>query len=96
MEPKRYETWTLIDWDGNPALKLQCWRKSFRHGHVSIGVGNCHIICYSYGANSDASLSSTRARWQYGLADLTEQEAMDMVDRNDGRHNHRDIVRGPA
>lgn len=85
-----YKTWTLIDWDGNPALKLKCWRKSFGHGHVSVGVGKFDLIVYSYGANSGSSLSSTRSRSAYGLPDLTEFEAMAMVDRNRGHYNPKD------
>jgi hypothetical protein len=73
--------WTLIDWDGNPSLKLQCWRKSFRHGHVSVGVGDFHNIVYSYGANSDDSISSTRWR-PNGV--IPELDAMRMVDLNKG------------
>lgn len=86
----KYKKWTLIDWDGNPALNLKCWRKSFGRGHVSVGVGEFDLICYSHGDNSDDSMSSTRARWQYGRKDLTEQQAMEIVDRNHGYHNHRD------
>jgi hypothetical protein len=78
----KYKKWTLINWDGNKALKLKCWRKSFKRGHVSIGVGEFDIICYSYGANSDDSMSSTR--WRSNGIHQTEQEAMDMVDKNDG------------
>ena len=84
---KKYKTWTLIDWDGNRALKLKCWRKSFGRGHVSVGVGDFDLIVYSYGADSDDSLSSTRRR---GKRTLTESEAMAIVDRNKGHYNHRD------
>jgi len=83
----KYKVWTLIDWDGNPAMKLKCWRKSFGRGHVSVGVGDFLNIVYSHGANSDDSMSSTR--WSYTRI-MSEQEAMDMVDRNRGYHNHHD------
>jgi hypothetical protein len=56
----KYRDWTLIDWDGNPSLKLKCWRKSFGRGNVSVGVGEFMTICYDYGPDSDYSLSATR------------------------------------
>jgi hypothetical protein len=87
---KRYPEWTLIDWDGNRALKLKCWRKSFGRGHVSVGVGTFDLIVYSHGANSDYSLSCTRSRKAYGRPDITEEQAMAIVDRNKGYHNHKD------
>lgn len=80
---KKYPEWTLIDWDGNPALHLKCWRKSFSNGHVSIGVGDFYNIVYSYGPNSERSLSSTR--WRPNGNHQTEQEAMAMVDQNNGQ-----------
>lgn len=83
----KYKEWTLIDWDGNTDLKLKCWRKSFGRGHVSVGVGEFYLIVYSYGANSDDSLSGTRKR-AYGT--LTEFMAMAIVDRNKGYYNHKD------
>lgn len=85
---KKYIDWTLIDWDGNRELGYKCYRKSFGRGHVSIGVGEFNLIVYSYGANSDRSLSSTRVR--VGGVDLTPEQAMEIVDRNDGQHNHKD------
>ena len=85
-----YNGWKIVDWDGNPALKLKCWRKKFGRGHVSVGIGDFKNVVYSYGANSDFSLSGTRARGHYGLPDQTEYAAMDMVDRFDGHHNHKD------
>ena len=88
--PKTYKGWKVVKWDGNPALKLTCWRKTFGRGHVSVGVGDFKNIVYSYGANSDSSLSGTRARDHYGRPDQTEYAAMDMVDRNHGHHNHKD------
>lgn len=90
MGKTRYKDWTLIDWDGNPALKLRCWRKSFGRGHVSIGAGEFDLIVYSHGANSDDSLSSTRSRKAYRRPDLTEKQAMEIVDRNGGFYNHLD------
>lgn len=77
----KYTDWTLIDWDGNKDLNYQCWRKSFRNGHVSVGVGVFENIVYSYGANSHSSMSSTRWREQ---GTISEKEAMDLVDANDG------------
>lgn len=90
LDSKKYPKWTLIDWDGNREMKLKCWRKSFGRGHVSVGVGEFDAIVYSYGPNSDNSLSGTRSRWQYGRPDLTEEQAMAIVDRNNGKHNHKD------
>jgi len=78
----RYSKWTLINWDSNPALKLQCWRKSFRHGHVSVGVGDFNLICYSYGANSDDSISGTR--WRVNGAPISETQAMAEIDDRQG------------
>lgn len=79
----KYPTWTLIDWDGNRALGLKCWRKSFRSGHVSVGAGAFLAVVFSYGANSDFSYSGTR--WNYGNPVISEQHAMAMVDQTDGR-----------
>jgi hypothetical protein len=87
MKKPRYKDWTLIDWDGNPTLGYECWRKSFRHGHVSIGVGDFKLIVYSYGANSEDSLSGTRWR-PYG--EITVDVAKAIVDRNQGFHNSKD------
>lgn len=81
---KKYPDWTLIDWDGNSALNLKCWRKSFSGGHVSIGAGTFLTIVYSYGADSERSLSSTR--WRSNGIHQTEVEAMAMVDANKGHH----------
>ena len=53
--------------------------------HVSVGIGDFDLVVFSYGHNSPNSLSSTRARWQYGLPDLTEREAMEWVDRGGGK-----------
>lgn len=80
----RYKVWTLIQWDGNPALNLQCWRKSFRRGHVSVGVGEFKTVVFSYGANSENSFSSTRAR--VNGPDLSETEAKALVDSTKGHY----------
>lgn len=80
----KYDNWTLIDWDGNPDLNLKCWRKTFGHGHVSVGVGDFLNIVYSYGANSDGSMSSTRWR-PHGA--ISEHAAMAEVDDNGGRYH---------
>jgi len=79
----KYKDWTLIDWDGNKSLGYKCYRKSFRHGYVSIGVGEFRNIVFSYGNNSEDSMSSTR--WGKDRIQ-TEQEAMQMVDSNNGRY----------
>lgn len=79
----KYEQWTRIPWDGNTELGYECYRKSFGHGHVSVGIGDFTYIVYSYGPNSDSSLSSTRWRKD---GNITEQEAMDLVDKNKGNH----------
>jgi hypothetical protein len=82
----KYNDWTLIDWDGNTTLGYKCWRKSFGRGHVSVGVGNFDLIVYSHGANSDESLSSTR--WRKN-GNISENDAMKIVDANGGYHNHK-------
>jgi hypothetical protein len=74
--------WELIDWDGNPELALKCWRKKFGRGHVSVGIGDDLSVTYSYGANSDDSISSTR--WHYGRT-ISEQDMMRWVDSNNGK-----------
>ena len=63
-------------------MRLKCWRKSFGRGNVSVGVGDFKLICYSHGANSQDSLSSTR--WRDGLPPLTEKQAMELVDSQGG------------
>ena len=84
---KNENQWQLIAWDGNHELKLKCYRKKFGRGHVSIGGGDFKNIVYSYGANSDDSLSGTRWRKD---GDITVEQAMAIVDRNNGKHNHLD------
>lgn len=84
MKKVVYKEWTEIDWDGNASLGYKCFRKSFRNGHVSVGIGNFQLIVYSYGANSENSRSSTR--WRKDGA-ISEKEAMLMVDRNKGLYN---------
>jgi hypothetical protein len=84
---KAAHAWELIDWDGNPELGLKCYRKKFGSGKVSVGVGEFTIIGYSYGPDSDYSLSSTRWRKD---GNITEQQAMAIVDRNNGRYNYKD------
>jgi hypothetical protein len=75
----KYPEWTLVEWDGNPALRLKCWRKSFRRGHVSVGVGKFLHVVHSHGANSDDSFSSTR--WRKRGKPISEREAMRQVDK---------------
>ena len=82
MKKIKYEHWTKIPWDGNPSLKLECYRKSFGRGHVSVGIGEFTTIVYNYGANSDNSYSSTR--WREN-GNISEQEAMKLVDANKGK-----------
>lgn len=78
----KYKNWTLIEWDGNPAMNLKCWRKSFSKGNVSIGVGDFKSIVYSHGPNSENSLCGYRGQ--------SCEEAMEMVDRNKGFYNSKD------
>lgn len=84
---QRYAEWTRIPWDGNPELHLECWRKSFGRGHVSVGIGEFTLIVYSHGANSHESLSGTR--WNYEHPALTEAQAMQLVDLCGGYHDHK-------
>jgi hypothetical protein len=82
MARTKYKEWTRIPWDGNPALKLECWRKSFRHGHVSVGIGKFLNIVYSYGPDHDDSMCGTR--WNYDKPPISEEKAMKMVDHFKG------------
>lgn len=82
-EHTKHNGWKRIPWDGNPALKLECWRKGFRHGHVSVGIGEFTTVVFSYGKNSDRSFSSTR--WNKLDAPMTEAEAMSRIDSTNGR-----------
>ncbi len=79
---KKYNEWTLIDWDGNKDLGYKCYRKSFRSGYVSIGVGEFDSVVFSYGRDSESSFSSTRSR--LGLPAISEAEAMRIVDIRNG------------
>jgi len=75
--------WSKIKWDGNPASNFMCWRKTFAYGfQVSVGIGEFDLIVF----HNDLSCT----RWNYDNPLKTEQEAMDMVDRNQGRYNHKD------
>lgn len=74
--------WERVPWDGNPELGYECWRKRFGRGHVSVGIGEFTLVCYSYGPNSDDSISSTR--WHYDTY-ISEQDMMDWVDKNGGK-----------
>lgn len=76
----KIKNWTKVPW-GNPDLNHWCWRKSFRRGHVSVGIGEFTLIVFSYGTNSPDSFSSTRWR-KWGC--ITEEEAMRLVDKNNG------------
>ena len=78
----KYTNWTLIDWDGNRELGYKCWRKTFGKGHVSVGVGKFTNIVYSYGKSSQDSMSSTRWRKD---GNISEEEAMALVDKNNGK-----------
>lgn len=84
----KFKRWTLIDWDGNPELGFKCWRKSFGHGHVSVGCGKFLDVVFSFGANSDNSYCSTR--WNYDRPVITEVEAMKMVDEIQKRREFGD------
>ena len=88
-DTNKYTDWTLIDWDGNNELGYKCYRKSFRRGYVSVGVGDFKLIVYSYGNDSEDSMSSTR--WSKNGV-KSELEAMNNVDRNNGLHNHKDEI----
>lgn len=90
---KKYPDWTLVDWDGNPALNYKCWRKSFHRGHVSVGVGEFKNIVFSHGPNSEESMSGTRWR---SANELTEQEAMAEVDSMGGYYDSKKITRPTA
>lgn len=81
------EGWDLIDWDGNPSLKLKCWRKKFGRGHVSVGVGDFTLVSFNYGANSDDSYSTDRNG-------MTEVDAMLAVENGKGKELIADD--GPA
>lgn len=48
-----------------------------------VGVGEFTHVSYSFGAKSDNSIGSTR--WHYGET-ISEQDMMDWVDSNNGRH----------
>jgi hypothetical protein len=76
-----YKKWNLIKWDGNLELGYKCYRRVFKGGHVSVGVGEFTTIVHSFGANSHRSYSSTRWR-ESGT--LSEVEAMDLVDKQYG------------
>ena len=82
----KYKKWTKVKWDGNSELNHWCYRKSFTMrngatGSVSVGIGCFNLICYSYGANSVFSCSSTR--WRKDGA-ITEGEAMSLIDKKRG------------
>lgn len=79
--------WVKIPWDGNPELGFFCYRKKFGRGHVSVGIGEFDGIYYSYEANSEHSIGSTR--WRANGKTISEQEAMDMVDKNNGKWKNR-------
>lgn len=84
MKKITYKNWTRIPWDGNPDLNLECWRKSFRNGDVSVGIGEFLNVVYSYGANSVESCCGTR--WNYNNPPISEEEAMKKIDKNNGFH----------
>ena len=78
------EEWVRIPWDGNPELKLECWRQKFGAGHVSVGIGGFLNIVYSYGSNHGDSMSATR--WRES-GPISEEDAMRLVDKAKGKHN---------
>jgi hypothetical protein len=81
-------TWKKVKWDGNLSLGYECWRKHITPTrHVSVGIGDFDLICFSHGPNSDESISSTRIRVAKGniVGMITEQQAMDWVDSNKGK-----------
>lgn len=86
----KYPEWTPVMWDGNRALAedgtiYDCWRKSFRHGHVSVYRSKTyenHIsITYSFGPNSDYSMSG-------GVAGTDVEAAKKFVDVYVGEGYH--------
>lgn len=81
--PSHKNEWVLVDWDGNRDLGYQCWEKKFGRGHVSVGVGEFETVAFDYGANSDNSYSATR--WRAKGPPMSEQEAMEAVDRGHGK-----------
>lgn len=87
MSKVRYKEWTRIPWDGNPDLKLECWRKSFGRGHVSVGIGEFLTVTFSFGANSDDSHSSTR--WNYENCPIPEERMMHALDEAWEVNRHR-------
>ena len=79
----KYKEWTKIQWDGNTELGYECYRKSFGRGYVSVGIGDFLLISYSFGNNSENSMSSTRGR---ASGVISEREAMNLVDSNKGHY----------
>ena len=75
--------WKKVSWDGNLSLGFECWRKKFGRGDVSVGCGEFLTICYSYGDNSKDSYSGTR--WRPLGDHLSEEDAMKLVDANEGK-----------
>jgi len=75
--------WKRIPWDGNPDLGFECWRKEVKSGHVSVGIGDFLHVVYSYGPNSDNSISSTR--WNYDKPPISEEKMMKWVDKCGGK-----------
>ena len=90
---KKKNEWKRMPWDGNPALHLECWRKKFGRGHVSVGIGDFLLVCYSHGADSDNSMSGTR--WNYNRPVISEAEMMDWVDRCSGMPESNPLWKPP-
>jgi len=74
--------WTLKTWDCDNSGN-KCWVKKFGKGEVSVGVGTFLLVNFSYGPNSDHSMSGTR--WHYGTT-ISEQDMMNWIDENEGKH----------
>ena len=81
---KQKNEWERVPWDGNPDMHLECWRKKFGRGHVSVGIGEFLLVCFSYGQNSDDSHSGTR--WDYDRPPISEEDMMKRVDRARGKN----------
>lgn len=80
----KFKNWTRDDSVPN----YPRWVKSFGGGQVSVGIGDNLTVTFSYGANSDFSMSSTR--WRKDRI-ISEKDMMDFVDFCGGRCVKQDI-----
>jgi hypothetical protein len=91
--PRRWRGWRNIQWDGNPALKLRCWRKWTGRWYISVGIGEFLAVVYHFGANSPNSMSSTR--WNYDKPPISEEVMMKWIDQMGMRDRSKHPVPGP-